>query len=98
MTNETKAIVTWTQEYREHQFKDCCPTQQAFYQRGFVEGADWKDHQFKEELGLIIEWFDHIAQIADDRKTLNGFVMQDSDALDEIKCLARSCSEYISML
>lgn len=44
---------------------------------------------------LIIEWFKHIAQIADDKKTLNGFVMADSDAFDEIKCLARRCAEYV---
>ena len=44
---------------------------------------------------LIIEWFKHIAQIANDKKTLNGFVMKDSDAFDEIKCLARNCAEYV---
>lgn len=45
--------------------------------------------------GLIIGWFNHIAQIADDKKTLNGFVMKDSDAFDEIKCLAKRCAEYV---
>lgn len=44
---------------------------------------------------LIIGWFNHIAQMADDKKTLNGFVMKDSDAFDEIKCLARRCAEYV---
>lgn len=44
---------------------------------------------------LIIECLKHIAQISDDRKTLNGVVMKDSDALDEIKCLARDCAEYV---
>lgn len=44
---------------------------------------------------LIISWFNHIAQVANDKKTLNGFVMKDSDALDEIKCLAKECAEYI---
>lgn len=44
---------------------------------------------------LIIEWFKHIDQIANDKKTLNGFVMKDSDAFDEIKCLARSSVEYV---
>ena len=44
---------------------------------------------------LIIGWFNHIAQVANDKKTLNGFVMKDSDALDEIKCLAKECTEYI---
>lgn len=44
---------------------------------------------------LIIGWFNHIAQMADDRKTLNGVVMKNSDALDEIKCLAQECAEYV---
>lgn len=44
---------------------------------------------------LVIGCLKHIAQIADDRKTLNGVVMKDSDALDEIKCLARECAEYV---
>lgn len=49
----------------------------------------------KTDKELIIEWFKHIAQIANDKKTLNGFVMKDSDAFDEIKCLARSSVEYV---
>ena len=49
----------------------------------------------QEDLELIIEWFAHIEQIADDRKTLNGVVMEDWAALDEIKCKARNCQEYI---
>ena len=44
---------------------------------------------------LIISCFNHIAQIADDKKTLNGFVMTDSDAFDEIKCLAHESAEYV---
>lgn len=48
----------------------------------------------KTDKELIIEWFNHIAQIANDKKTLNGFVMKDSDAFDEIKCLARRSAEY----
>lgn len=44
---------------------------------------------------LIISWFNHIAQIASDKKTLNGVVMADSDAFDEIKCLARRCARYV---
>lgn len=47
------------------------------------------------DMELIIEWFDHIAQIANDKKTLNGVVMKDSEAFDEIKCLAHECIEYI---
>ena len=47
------------------------------------------------DLELITGWFDHIAQIADDRKTANGEVMEDWAALDEIKCLAKESSEFI---
>lgn len=48
-----------------------------------------------ENKELIIEWFNHIAQIADDKKTLNGVVMKDSDAFNEIECLAKRCAEYV---
>lgn len=47
------------------------------------------------DLELVTNWFDHIAQIANDRKTLNDEVMEDWAALDEIKCLARNSSEFI---
>lgn len=47
------------------------------------------------DLDLILEWFAHIEQMADDRKTQNGYVMRDSDALDEIKVLAKNSQEYI---
>lgn len=47
------------------------------------------------DLELIVGWFNHIAQMADDRKTLNGDVMEDWAALDEIKCLAKNSSEFI---
>ena len=49
----------------------------------------------KEQIDLIIGWFEHIAQIADDRKTANGFVMEDWAALDEIKTLAKNSVYYI---
>lgn len=49
------------------------------------------------DLELITHWFDHIAQIADDRKTANSTVMEDWAALDEIKCLAKNSSEFIKM-
>lgn len=62
-----------------------------------MEMAKWKEEQLNEELNLITDWFNHIAQIADDKKTLNGVVMKDSDAFDEIKCLAKRCSEYVNM-
>ncbi len=48
-----------------------------------------------DDLELIVEWFEHIAQIADDRKTANGVVMPDWAALDEIKCKAKNAAEYI---
>ena len=47
------------------------------------------------DLELLIGWFDHIAQIADDRMTLTGQRMTDAHALDEIKCLAKNSSEFI---
>ena len=49
----------------------------------------------KEQIDLIIGWFEHIAQIADDRKTANGVVMEDWAALDEIKTLAIDSVYYI---
>ena len=48
------------------------------------------------DLELIIGWFDHVAQIADDRMTLTGQRMTDSHALDEIKCIAKNSSEFIT--
>lgn len=48
------------------------------------------------DLELVTDWFDHIAQIADDRMTLTGRRMIDSHALDEIKCIAKNCSEFIT--
>jgi len=47
------------------------------------------------DLELIVGWFEHIAQMADDRKTLNGEVMDDWGALDEIKCLAKNSADFI---
>lgn len=49
----------------------------------------------EEDKDLIIEWFECIAQIADDRKTANNVVMPDWAALDEIKCKAKNAAEYI---
>lgn len=48
------------------------------------------------DLELITGWFDHIAQIADDRMTLTNQRMTDSYALDEIKCIAKNSSEFIT--
>lgn len=49
----------------------------------------------QEEKYLITHWFDHIAQMADDRKTLNGNVMDDAHCLDEIRVLAVNSSEFV---
>ena len=48
-----------------------------------------------EDLELIVEWFAYIEQIANDRKTCNGVIMEDWAALDEIRCNAHNCQEYI---
>lgn len=48
------------------------------------------------DLELITGWFDHIAQIADNRMTFTNQRMTDAHALDEIKCLAKNSSEFIT--
>ena len=58
----------------------------------FINSLEVKEVDFD----LIIGWFDHIAQIADDRMTLTGQRMTDAHALDEIKCLAKNSSEFIT--
>ena len=52
-------------------------------------------HERLSDLDLILKWFAHIEQMATDRKTQNGYVMRDCDALDEIKVLAKNSQEYI---
>jgi len=42
---------------------------------------------------MIKLWFNHIKQMATDRKTLNGVVMGDAFCLDEIRALAHEASE-----
>lgn len=49
----------------------------------------------KEDLDLIVGWLEHIQQLADDRKTLNGDVMSDVDTLDEIKALSTRSVNFI---
>lgn len=49
----------------------------------------------QEDKENIIHWFEHIAQIADDRKTANGIIMEDWAALDEIKAIAKDSVYYI---
>ena len=44
---------------------------------------------------LVIQWFRTIMQIANDRKNANGFIMKDSDALLNIKILAKDAIEYL---
>lgn len=44
---------------------------------------------------MIKLWFDHIKQMATDRKTLNGVVMKDAFCLDEIRVLANNASEFV---
>ena len=44
---------------------------------------------------LVKLWFDHIAQMAGDRKTANGDVMDDAHCLDEIRALAVNSSEFV---
>jgi hypothetical protein len=48
-----------------------------------------------EEKDLILHWFEHIAQLATDKKTLNGVVMSDEDAFAEIASLAKNACYYI---
>ncbi len=49
-----------------------------------------------EDKELIIHWFEHIAQIADDRKTANGVVMTTENALDEIRAIAKDAAYYVN--
>lgn len=65
----------------------------------FKDGANWAyehpQNNIKEDLDLITQWLEHIAQIADDRKTFNGYVMEEWKSLDEISALAKNSAEYI---
>lgn len=60
-SNREKATLSWVQEYKKHKFKDCYPSQEAFYKRGYIDGANEKDEQFavekKEALDKAYEWF-----------------------------------------
>lgn len=49
----------------------------------------------RDEKDLIKNWFDHIVQMATDRKTITGNVMDDAHCLDEIKVLGKNASDYI---
>jgi hypothetical protein len=48
-----------------------------------------------EEKDLLLYWFEHIAQLATDKKTANGVVMTDEDAFAEIAALAKDACFYI---
>lgn len=61
----------------------------------FKAGAQWQQNKQKEQYDLIQYWFEHIAQIADDRMTATGQRMTDSHALDEIKAIAKDSVYYI---
>ena len=49
----------------------------------------------KETTKLIIEWFAHIEQMARDRKTQTGAVMDKQHCLDEIAVLASECKQFV---
>ena len=49
----------------------------------------------KEDLDLAVGWFEHIQQLADDKKTLNGDIMSEADTLDEIKALSTRSANCI---
>jgi hypothetical protein len=51
--------------------------------------------EVKKKKHLIKYWFDHIKQMATDRKTLAGYVMDDAHCLDEIRALAHNASEFV---
>lgn len=48
-----------------------------------------------EEKDLLLCWFEHIARLASDKKTANGFVMSDEDAFAEIAVLAKDACFYM---
>lgn len=53
------------------------------------------EHMTQKQKEMIKSWFDHIKQMATDRKTLNGVVMDDAHCLDEIRALALNASEFV---
>ena len=76
---------------REHEC-DSCIVEQYEEMKNIIDTLEVKE----VDLELITGWFDHIAQIADDRMTLTNQRMTDAHALDEIKCLAKNSSEFIT--
>ena len=53
------------------------------------------EHMTQKQKEMIKSWFDHIKQMATDRKTLAGYVMDDAHCLDEIRALAFNASEFV---
>lgn len=51
--------------------------------------------QQNKDISLIMDWLERIEQVADDRKTITGEVMEDSRALHEIKSIASNSAHYI---
>ena len=51
----------------------------------------------REDIDVIQMSLKAICQMAEDRKTGNGFEMQPMDALDEIRVKAKDALEYIDM-
>ena len=49
----------------------------------------------KKDLTLLVGWIEHIQQLADDKKTLNGDIMSEADTLDEIKALSIRSTNFI---
>ena len=75
------------------------------YYNGYIDGGKYvknklvdMDKKNKDEISLIIKWFEHIEQLATDRKTANGFVMNHQETLNEIRCFAKIGKEYVECL
>lgn len=49
----------------------------------------------KEITDLIIDWFEHIQQMANDRKTLTGAVMDAQHCLNEIAAIACNSKQFV---
>lgn len=67
-----------------------------------LDALDWKDEQFAQEkqqmmqeFELLSSWFKHIEQMAKDRKTANGNIMNMRECLNEISVIAKDSREYI---
>ena len=57
--------------------------------------SKWKDEQNKELNAHIIDWLEHIQQLASDRKNAGGHTMSEQHTLDEIRVLAKDAVFYI---